>query len=274
MFFIFSSPISGKKSRLKKILENAGVGSLREREVALNTCAVDRIHKCYYLIMKALKDPGTQNIDDAIKIKNAAAVALVGLRVKDAIEPLKEAVQVVSKQIEEQKGVIQGLRKAPTSLVEILMAEDVLKNMYIAKSNMIHALGSVRYPKIIDYFFPFLKDKSRLVRMKAALSLSYMPEKKNQSLLEKHLTDEKNEMVQLEILRALLAIDRFNATYINSFLKMFLSNDHAVRKKLAKVGVQFQITEGREAVERAITLELKDDVSLEMEKYRSSILYH
>ena len=274
LLFVFSSDVSGKASRLKQILEDAEVGSPSERKTALKTCAKEKIEQCYYLMIKALKDPGTTHIDDGIEIRDAASVGLVKLRVKMAFEPLKEIVQVISKQIEEQKGIIPELRKASASLAEILMAEDTLKTMHLAKSNMIHALGSIRDAKIMDYIIPFLKDESKLVRMKAALSISYLPNKKNQPLLEKHLTDEKEDMVRLDIFRALFTIDRFNDKYIHEFIKMFFSNNPAVRRKSARIGMQFHITEGREVVERAIALELQNDVSLEMKKYQNLLLYH
>ena len=274
LLFVFSSDVSGKTSRLKQVLEDAKVASPSKRKTALKICAKEQIEKCYYLMIKALKDPGTTNVDDAIEIRNAATVGLVKLRIKMALEPLKEIVQVVSKQIEEQKSIISKLRQEFASLAEILMAENTLQTMHISKSNMIYALGSIRDAKIIDYIIPFLKDESKLVRMKAALSISYLPNKKNQPLLEKHLIDEKEEIVQLDILRALLAIDRFNYKYINGFIKMFFSDNPAVRKKSARIGMQFRIVEGREVVERAIALELRNDVSLEMKKYKNLIFYH
>ena len=268
------SPLSGKSRRLNQILENAENGSPKEKKTALMMCGGSRILRCYRPMINALKNPGIGVPDDAIEIQDIVAVGLAKLRLPTSMTPLKEAIQSISLDIKEQEKLIQEFEKTPSKIEKIILSKKTLVKMISAKSDMILALGSIRDKGIVDYFIPFLKDKNNLIRMTASLCLSYLPDVKNQKVLEEYLSSEKEEIVQLELIRALFAIDRFHYKYIKLFLKKLFSDDSIIRKKAAKIGAQFQIREGRSKVEKAISLEKETDVNKELKKYWRVISYY
>ncbi len=273
IFFIFS-PISGKNRRLNQILENAENGSPKEKKTALMMCGGNRILRCYRPMINALKNPSIEVPDDAIEIRNIVAVGLAKLRLSTSITPLKEAIQSISLDIKEQEKLIQEFEKIPSKIQKVILSKKTLVKMISAKSDMLLALGSIRDKRTVDYFIPFLEDKNTLIRMTASLCLSYLPDIKNRKVLEKYLSSEKEEIVQLELIRALFAIDHFHHEYIKLFLKKLFSDDRRIRKEAAKIGAQFKIREGRSKVETAISLEKEADVGKELRKYRRIISYY
>ena len=262
-----SSPVFSKSARMKQLLEDANIGIPPVRKAALMRCGVDRIMLCYRSLLRALKESD-------IEVQGIVARSLARLQERKSIQPLKEAIRSLTPRIQKKQEEINALLKSGEKPVELYYEQKTLEKLYSAKAGMILAIGSMRQASESSYLMEFLKEEEPLIRSTSAVVLSYIPDKANQKPLEDYLANEKEEIVKVQLLRALLNIDRFNFEYIDSFLDILFSDDPHVRASAARLGARFQIREGRNFAQRAIAIEDNDDVLKEMEKYYRSIIYY
>ena len=264
---VVGSPVSAKSALVAKILDDANTGIPPVKKAALMRCGGDRIMLCYRSLLRALKDSDAE-------VLGIVARSLARLQEKNSIQPIKEAIRSLTPKIEKKKEEINALLNSGEKPVELYYEKKTLEELYSTKASMIFAIGSMRQASESSYLMEFLKEEEPLIRSTSAVVLSYIPDKANQKPLEEYLANEKEEIVKVQLLRALLSIDRFNFEYIDSFLEILFSEDPRVRASAARLGARLQIREGRNLAKRAIAIEENDTALKEMETYYRSIIYY
>ena len=239
-----------EKSR--KIIADAGdIATHRNRIRAIKMCGSGLIHQCLGTLVENLKERN-------IEIQNYSITSLALLRLKESIPFLKEAVQNIRSEIQEEEKRLTDLQERRQQDALTKQKEKIF-DLYINQGDMLWAIGMTREKSESTYLLGFLQDKNPYIRASASLGVSFLRDETTQTTLETALRTEREEKVIIELLRALLVLMPVHAAHTKQVASLLASKDPAVRKTAADVIVQFHIREASQPLERALLLEEDTD---------------
>jgi HEAT repeat protein/uncharacterized membrane protein YraQ (UPF0718 family) len=226
------------RQEVGRLVQDADV---RVRLVAVETLGFSRNKENIPVLMNALRN------DKDEKVKKYAAVALSGMKVKEAVKPLLAFLREAK---ETDPYIINALANYGRELTPELISFLKDKNKNVRRAGA-QVLGVINAVNAVDKLIPVLKDPDSDVRAAAAQALGKIQDKRSIPPLINTLEDE-NFNVQQEVVFALVSLGNMTIAHLNN---MWKSGDQKERQRvvylLAKLGDEKSISIMKEALEDA-----------------------